>query len=289
MSLRRPRPPTPHPSIGEETWVWSALGGMKVLNISMQAGPSSKAAGKRKAEEPPPMLSRKSSSASSLASGDADADIQMIIFNFDGTMTKALPFTRDPQLFKDVSTPGWALSESAEGFQEMTKEEHFTNFGGKEQVEAIRAFFAECMYPVDGDPIKIYIICNGPRVAAKIALKAVGLFETADKDPLVSGILGANDEPFASNPEAGKHIGVEKLARDNKVPRSQILWVATKDPEVQAGEDLGISSIQTKLFEGIDAPVIEQLRQATGFLTPEMEEAAAEEAKGASLFEGLLG
>ena len=305
MSLRaRGRAPTRHPQSveGEETWVWSALGGLKVLNISCKSGESSKAAGKRKATDDakqpkraaPPSPRRQSSSSSSLASGNADDDIQMIVFNFDGTMTVAGPFVRDPSLFKNASTPGWALSESLAGFSAMTPTEHITNFGGAAKIAELKAFMAECMYPVDGEPIKIFIVCNGKSKAVRFALKEVGLLETPEGSPLVSGIVGSTDEPFASDSKAGtsdelgKWAAVEYLQKQEGLASSQVLWVATKDPDIEAVKELAIASIQSKLFEAIDSEVIEQLREATGLLTPEMEARAEEEAGAADDFADLL-
>lgn len=284
MSLRTRARPTPlQTAVNDSALFWSALGGLKILSIGMEAGQGNP--GKRKASAPPSPPSREASSESNSSDGGV---VKMIVINFDGTLTRAGPFTRDPALFRGVSTPGWTLSESPEGFQAMTKEEHVENFGGEAEIENVRAFFAECMYPVDGDAIKIYIVCNGPKAAAKLALQTVGLFQTAGGDPLITGIIGRNDEPFASDSDIGKWAAVEMLQEREKLKDDEILFVASKDSDMESVRELGIYGIQAQILEGIGGGTMEHMREVTGLLTPEQEAEAADEKGASSAFADLL-
>lgn len=282
MSMRvrnqhRPRPPTPHPIAGEETWVWSALGGLKVLNIAMEAGQSSKAAGKRKAEADPPKPSRSPSKESE--SSDQDDDIAMIVMNFDGTLTRGKLFMRDPTLF--ASTTGFTSSESLRGFASMTTEEHIANFGGESELAIIKAFLSECRNPPGGGPsILVYIICDGKSKACNHALKEVGLHG------LVTGVVGSNDEPFASESDVGKWAAVEMLQKQHKLNSTQVLWVASKDPDVQSVAELGIASLQIDFDLGFVNGGLEEIREATGLLSEDMEQNRRDEA-GASELPGM--
>ena len=244
---------------------------MNVKNTDMMAA----LLGKRKAEEPPAPPSREPSNESNASGGSVpDEDISLIVINFDGTMTRAKPFVRDPELFE--ASKGFTTSESLRGFAQMTEAEHIANLGGAEEVAALKQFFEECRTA----NIQIYIVCDGKAKAANYALKEAGLHG------LVTGVIGSTDEPFKTDPDIGKYAAIERLMKELKLRRTQVLWVASKDPDVQSVAELGVASIQINFDDGLVASGLEDMRLATGLLTEE-QEAKLQEEKGAGDVEGM--
>ena len=176
MSLRRHMVvSTPRPEVDTRSWVWSALNGLRELKVA-DTDMMAALLGKRKAEDPPPPPSREASSESNASDKSADAEdpIQMIVINFDGTMTRAKPFMRDPTLF-EVSK-GFITTESLRGFAEMTEEEHVANFGGAQDVAVLKEFFEECREA----GIQIYVICDGKAKADPAKNKKTGSHRAKD-------------------------------------------------------------------------------------------------------------
>lgn len=276
MSLRRRDvAPTPRPVADTHAWVWSALSGLRELKVA-DTDMMAALLGKRKAEDPPPPPSREASNESNSSDGSADADdaIQMIVLNFDGTMTRAKPFMRDPTLFE--ASKGFITTESLRGFAEMTEEEHVANFGGAQDVAALKEFFEECREA----GIKIYVICDGKAKAANYALKEVGLHG------LVTGVVGSTDPPFDVDPEIGKYAAVKMLMRMHNVSRTQVLWVASKTPDVQSVAELGVASLQIEFDDGLVKSGLDDMRYATGLLN-EAQLAQAEQEKGVDDVDGM--
>lgn len=278
MSLR-PRPSTPRPVASgakDGAWVWSALGGsmrklsLEVTHTDMMAA----LLGKRKEPEPVPEPEPPSPAREPSSESVADEDIALIVMNFDGTLTRAKLFLREPELFEASS--GFTTTDSLRGFASMTEDEHIANFGGAGDVAALKEFFEECREA----GIQIYLICDGKAKAANYALKEVGLHG------LVTGVIGSTDEPFRSDPEVGKYAGVEQLQKELELRRTQILWVASKTPDVQSVAELGVASIQINFDDGLVASALEDMRLATGLLTEE-QEAKLQEEKGAADVDGM--
>ena len=279
MSLRaQQRPPTPHPVAEREAWVWSAIGGLKLLSVGMDAGGGNPGGnpGKRKAEGPPAAPSRDNSASSVGSEGESvpDDPIQLIVINFDGTMTRAKPFIRDPTLFE--ASKGFITTESLRGFAEMTDDEHLANFGGQLEVDALKEFFQDCR---DAE-IQVYLVCDGKAKAANRALEAV------EMHGLVTGVIGSTDEPFKTDPDIGKYAAVELLQKELKLRRTQILWVASKTPDIESVAELGIAALQINFDDGLVVSGLEDMRLATGLLN-DSQQAALEEEQAAAEEEGM--
>lgn len=234
--------------------------------------------GKRKATAPPdpPEPPSRSASNDSNVSGESepDEDITLLVINFDGTLTTAKPFMRDPSLFE--ASKGFITTESLRGIASMTDPEHLANFGGQESVDALRELLTDCRE----NGIQVYLICDGKSKAANRALESVGLHS------FVTGVIGSNDEPFATDPEIGKYAAIEYLQKLLKLRRTQIFWVASKAPDVESVADLGVASLQIDFDLGFVASALDQVREVLGLLTAEQEDRALQEA-GASEIPGM--
>ena len=169
---------------------------------------------------------------------EEERDVQLLVLDFDGTLTTNTFQPRANSVGITARLP--AASGNVELFAGLTKEEHYSLYGGREVVEKMRKLFSKLRKV----GVQMRILSYGKKEAIVKSLETVRLIKyfTSETDGAVPGdlVYGVDVPPLNEGEEMNKWVVVQEWMETYKLEADQVVFV-DDDPsnidEPEKGEE----------------------------------------------------
>lgn len=154
---------------------------------------------------------------------EEERDVQLLVLDFDGTLTTSTFQPRTNRAGITARLP--ASSGNVELFSGLTKEEHYSLYGGREVVEKMRKLFSKLRKV----GVQMRILSYGKKEAIVKSLEAVRLIKyfTSENDGATPGdlVYGVDVPPLNEGEEMNKWVVVQEWMETYKLEADQVVFV----------------------------------------------------------------